>query len=321
MGTGLETLNKRVSVYGKTQEERMIYDKLTSLKRAIASSYQAATIVTDENKEFRCLINPDKLKTDYDNKILSIPFEDIELKTNKDEKTNLKAGDVFSWKEKNSSKWLIYLIHKEEDAYLRAEIRECKFQIQLGKLPNKYWVYARGPIETKIVWDQKGTRNWNEMNLTSLIYIEKNEETEEYFKRFKKVKLDNKTWEVQAVDSISTEGIIEVTIKEDFANTIKEEEEAREDANKPVPPSPPPLTEPQIVGEREVKAFAIKTYSILNRPAGGTWLTYNSRAKIIESKGLSVTIEFSTSSPGPTGIVYRVKDYPDVRFDINVLRL
>jgi len=58
----------------------MIRDKLWTLKKSILYSYQSATIAVrdDETFEypnrFQCLINPDKLKPDYDNKIISIPY-------------------------------------------------------------------------------------------------------------------------------------------------------------------------------------------------------------------------------------------------------
>jgi hypothetical protein len=50
---------------------------LRTLKKALLYSYQAATIILQDGKEFRCLINPDKNIPDYDNKILSIPYKDI----------------------------------------------------------------------------------------------------------------------------------------------------------------------------------------------------------------------------------------------------
>jgi hypothetical protein len=50
---------------------------LTGLKRALLYSYQAETAVLSDGREFRCLINPDKNKPAYDNKIISIPFKDI----------------------------------------------------------------------------------------------------------------------------------------------------------------------------------------------------------------------------------------------------
>ena len=74
----LDNLNKRLSYMGgANQQNRMFKDKLRTLKRAILYSYQAATAVLKDGREFRCLINPDKNKPDYDNKILSIPYKDI----------------------------------------------------------------------------------------------------------------------------------------------------------------------------------------------------------------------------------------------------
>ena len=64
-------------VGGKNQQGRMNRDKAATLRKALLYSYQAATAVLSDNREFRCLINPDKLKNDYDDKIISIPFEDI----------------------------------------------------------------------------------------------------------------------------------------------------------------------------------------------------------------------------------------------------
>ena len=94
-------------------------------------SYQAATAVLSDGKEFRCLINPDKNKPAYDNKILSIPYKDICLNGPRMGKTsegeidiNIRSGDVFTWKETNTH-WLVYLEYIEEDAYFRSEIRRC----------------------------------------------------------------------------------------------------------------------------------------------------------------------------------------------------
>ena len=73
--SGLDNLNTRVGYRGGSQQQdRMIDGKLTSLKRALLYSYQAATAVLEDGREFRCLINPDKLKIDRDDKIISIPF-------------------------------------------------------------------------------------------------------------------------------------------------------------------------------------------------------------------------------------------------------
>ena len=77
----LENLSTRVNYYGTNTKARMETDKLRSLKAALKNSYQRQTAVLQDGREFFCLINPDKLKNDYDDKIISIPFKDICLGT------------------------------------------------------------------------------------------------------------------------------------------------------------------------------------------------------------------------------------------------
>lgn len=96
---------------GSNQQDRMINDKLKSLKKAMIYSYQAATVKFMDGRKFKCLINPDKIKEMFDQKILSIPFEDICLNRYKSvqgkiisdiEKTNIKCGDIIHWEETNT---------------------------------------------------------------------------------------------------------------------------------------------------------------------------------------------------------------------------
>ena len=112
----LNDLKTRINFLGgNRQQDRMNLDKLKSLKKALIYSYQAATAVLSDGREFRCLINPNKLSMDLDNKILSIPFKDICLNAERigttaqgEVDTNLKEGDVIEWKE-NGSHWIVYL--------------------------------------------------------------------------------------------------------------------------------------------------------------------------------------------------------------------
>ena len=80
------TMSDKVNVRGKqsnvysNQLLRIRQDKLRSLKRALYNSYQSAVIVFDKDDRqlhFRCLINHDKLKVDYEDKILSIPYREV----------------------------------------------------------------------------------------------------------------------------------------------------------------------------------------------------------------------------------------------------
>ena len=73
----LNNMRNRLGYYGGNRQlDRMNADKLRSLKKALLYSYQAATAILSDGREFRCLINPNKLSLDLDNKIISIPFRD-----------------------------------------------------------------------------------------------------------------------------------------------------------------------------------------------------------------------------------------------------
>ena len=103
--SGLENMRTRINyVGGKNQQGRMNCDKAATLRKALLYSYQACNIkkvssISDEiqqdsffhyeedpYKVCRALINPDKLKKDYDDKILSVHKED-----------GFHEGDVFEW--------------------------------------------------------------------------------------------------------------------------------------------------------------------------------------------------------------------------------
>lgn len=115
--SGLDNLRTRLQYHGgERQISRMNEDKLRTLKKALLYSYQSATAVLADGREFRCLINPDMIKNEYDNKLISIPYYDICLnerelaeelgeewhpkKTTEGlQEVGMKTGDVFTWKE------------------------------------------------------------------------------------------------------------------------------------------------------------------------------------------------------------------------------
>jgi hypothetical protein len=322
--SGLENLKARLEYQGGINAEgRMQEGKLRSLKKALLYSYQAETAIIN-GKMFRCLLNSDKLKADYDCKILSIPYEDICLgEYNEDEDkvarqlpddktsnsiipTGVKSGDVFLWKETNTH-WIIYLQHLEENAYFRGEVYKCEEEpvIINGK---KYYVYIRGPIETTLQWNQKSNISWNDLNYSLIMYITKNDETLDYFHRFTKIKVGNDMWEVKAVDSYSADGIIEIALGEwynnEFAETqVEESNDSDKDADD--------QALPHIEGAAAVKPFDTVTYTIvgLQDEDGGNWfISNNKKARFVDRKDNSVTIEIVTGKSGEFDLTYKSKD-------------
>lgn len=126
--SSLDNLKLRLKFNGETAEGRMQSGKLKTLKKALLYSYQAATAVLSDGRMFRCLINPDKLKNDYDDKIISIPFKDICLGTidNKERKKTSEDEEEIGLKPRRC-------FHLERNQYRLANIftkirRRCLLQ-------------------------------------------------------------------------------------------------------------------------------------------------------------------------------------------------
>ena len=236
----LDNMRRRLNYNGGTpQQSRMIEDKLRSLKKALLYSYQAGTMIIDnpdENNElrqleFRCLMNPDKRTFETDKMMLSVPFEDICLNAPRMGRISdgmipvpVKCGSTFIWKE-TATRWLVTLQYIEEYAYFRADVRKCfPFPLELNN--KSYYFASIGENQLIAEWNRKNKEEWNKLNYTRELYLERNEETYDYFKRFKIIKLPNikgelESWEVQAVAPNSTDDILIVHVKEYFENQFE----------------------------------------------------------------------------------------------------
>lgn len=315
--SSLNNMNIRLNYRGgNNQQDRMIADKLQSLKKALLYSYQSATAITENGNEFRCLINPNKVTMEIDDKELSIPFEDIVLGTAASKMpTNIKVGSVIGWKE-NGTYWMVYSQFLEEIAYFRGMMRQCDAeQLDLGD-GKKRWVYIKGPDEKTIDWQKTKRFVYNTLNYTLEMYISNDSDSSEFFHRFKKINYKGKTWEVQAIDDISTDGLIVVYLKEDFTNEFAD---VAEDAESE-PDSGIIDTLPRIIGPANVYPYDIIDYSVEGL-VGGQWLLSNRRAKILEQTDTNVKIEITTGKSGDVSLIYRSDDKEDIIFNIKIQSL
>lgn len=320
--SGLENLKTRVKYYGVTVEDRFNTDKLRTLKKALFNSYQAETIVLADGREFKCLINRDKLEKDYDDRYISIPFEDICLNAERlgktsegQQKIGLKPGDVFKWKE-NDSYWITYLPKLEESAYYRATIRRCMYEVTIND--TQYKIYFRGPTMVQAEWHKTEHSQWNGINYDAMLTIVKNDETLKFFDRFVKVKIGGKNWKVVATDKFSTEGIIDVYLAEDFTNTIEEE-------NPPpiIDPIVPDETKSYIDGPNQVYPYDIKTYLLANANnlENGQWeISNNKKAKIIVQSTEQLKLEI-IGNKGEFNIIYKVDGQESLTLTVKILSI
>jgi len=310
--SALETLKERINYNGgPMQEQRMNLDKLRSLKKALWYSYQAQTAILTDNREFRCLINHDKLKEDYDDKIISIPYDDIclnaadlELPTDVEQHIGMKVGDVFTWKE-TDTRWIIIQEILEENAYFRGTIRKAEDEVIINGHP--YYGYL-GKWSKEALWHTKGLNSWSEMGYEVVLYITKNEETEDFFHRFQKVAISDRLWEVQMVNDITSDTMLIIYLKETFTNEFEpmynnttdnndSQEEETEDENNEI------NIEPTILGNDTVSPFDNATYTIENA-GGGNWILSNTKAKIVSETENSINILIVSAKSGSIEIKY-----------------
>ena len=228
---GVTNIAGRMKVNGGYyQQERMIFDKRRTLERALLYSYQSANVkkltqdLSDLKEEgiveTRVLINPDKTKQSYDDKIISGYYED-----------GWKPGDIFEWTG-TQTHWLIYLQDTTELAYFRGSIRRCSYTVNWEDEDGLHSSYmaVQGPVETRIDYVQKHEISIDKPNFSLDILMPANEATVKYFRRYAKFYLKGLIkgspdicWRTEAVDWISTPGIIRIHAVEYYIN--KEEDD------------------------------------------------------------------------------------------------
>ena len=287
---------------GNRQQERMIKDKRRSLDYAVWNSYQAAEIVkvdAADRKPVRALINPNKLKQDYDDKVLSVGFE-----------YNIKCGDVFEWLG-TKTYWLVYLQDLTELAYFRGDIRKCSYEIAWEDEDGLHSTFAavRGPVETKINYIQKHGVSIDTPNHSLSLLMPKNEDTLRYFKRYDKFYLqgDDTCWRVEATDWISTPGILEVTAVEYFANETEDDI-----SNGIVGGKIEPIQDPNkgdivdIIGDTFIKVKKNYVYSFIGADEAQWWVDkkYPVILTIDPNNSKSIVVKWDQSYSGQFDLCY-----------------
>ena len=304
---------------GFPQQDRMIRDKRRSLDKATLYSYQGALVKKQlydfkpamegvrEADPVRALINPNKLKMDYDDKIISIGFEH-----------GFRTGDIFEWCN-TGTYWIVYLQDLEELAYFRGDIRKCSYEIEWddedGKRQRTY-VALRGPVETKIDYIQKHGISVDNPNYSLNILMPKTTANLKQFKRYKKFYLqdlvegeDNTCWRVEAIDTFSTPGIIEVTAVEYYANEFEDDLEAGKVGSlikKPIDPNIGTDSEFIIVGETFIKPK--KAYEFYY--SGNAYLDwevdkkYPLKIQVDEEDSRKITLTWTSTYSGQFELTY-----------------
>ena len=313
--------------------------------------------LTNTSPLFRCLINHDKLKVDYEDKIISIPFEQAPLGSEEIQNTDFHNGTVFKWVHGNKQEWtpdtywIVYMQYSEETAYFRAEIRKADQEIEIVTIDTEgnentvtYRGWMTGPNETTALWHTKKNVTWNDMNYTKLLYITKDQDTLAFFQRFDRIIINGKPWEVQAYnENYSTSktagvdsGIIRVALKETYTSTdqfVKEKIEEKNaieqtKAQYDAVHTNPRIDGPTIARPYETLIFTAKNFETERDDNGREivkhWSLYGTNlAKIIKTSvdGKTVTVEILTGVSNKQGFYINYGNSDDTILNVKIVSL
>jgi hypothetical protein len=110
-------------------------------------------------------------------------------------------------------------------AYFKGDVRKCNYKINWMKNGEEFSTYAavRGPVETKINSTNVNNTNVDLPSHTLYLMLPATKEVLEYFVRYSKFYLTPLKegdapvcWKVEATDTISTPGILEITAVEHY---------------------------------------------------------------------------------------------------------
>ena len=305
MNNSLNLMQARLRVRGgEAQQDRMIKDKRETLDRVVLYSYQGADVrKLDSETVERALINPNTVKQDYDDKIISIGYE-----------YDYKPGTIFEWV-RTGTKWLIYLQDLTELAYFKVDIRKCSYQINwMDEKGNVHSTYAAitGPNEKKIDTTKSNDISLDTPNHSLTMMLPATKEVLAYFKRYSKFYIqplkegDSPVcWRVEATDTISMPGILEITAYEYYINEQTDNvEEGIVNAWGEEIPQPQDAT---IEGEIFIKPKKSYTYKYTGEEKS-EW-SYDSRlpieAKINDNE---ITIKWTTTYTGQFVLQYGTQE-------------
>ena len=287
---------------GNLQQNRMIKDKRRSLDRALVYSYQGADVrkIDSTSDDYvRALINPNKLKQDYDDKIISVGYEH-----------HFECGDIFEWKG-TETYWLIYLQDLTELAYFRGDIRKCSHQINWEDENGKHSTYAaiRGPVETKINYIQKHGISVDTPNYSLNILLPKTADTLSYFQRYNKFYLADDElkvcWRIEAIDWLSMPGILEINAVEYYVNEFEDNlEDGTVGTLKTEPINPNNnFIEDTIIGETFIKPKREYEYEYIGNLVGKWSIKENYPIKLVQD-GKKVKLRWLNTYSGQFDLIY-----------------
>ena len=314
---------------GRLQQERMIYDKRRSLDRAVLYSYQAGGFrkidADSDERPVRGLMNPNKVKQDYDEKIISIGYEH-----------GFQTGTVFEWVG-TKTYWIIYLQELTELAYFRGNCRRCSYKVSIpvldedgNTISKEVFASVIGPQQKNIQTANVNGNSVDVLNNTITLWVPKTKETVAFFSRrikndrylydkfairpIEETFLDWEIYHIEDADWLSTPGAIRVTALEvknagvDLDDTGLYIPDTSDTANQVVEDYNDYVVEDLIVGETFIRPTLEYTYHYDGEVPSGEFIIGGNKAPVhvIEKTNSHIKLKWTRTHSGQFDLIYRI---------------
>lgn len=314
---------------GRLQQERMIYDKRRSLDRAVLYSYQAGGFrkidADSDERPVRGLMNPNKVKQDYDEKIISIGYEH-----------GFQTGTVFEWVG-TKTYWIIYLQELTELAYFRGNCRRCSYKVSIpvldedgNTISKEVFASVIGPQQKNIQTTNVNGNSVDILNNTITLWVPKTKETVAFFSRrikndrylydkfairpIEETFLDWEIYHIEDADWLSTPGAIRVTALEvknagvDLDDTGLYIPDTSDTANQVVEDYNDYVVEDLIVGETFIRPTLEYTYRYDGEVPSGEFIIGGNKAPVhvIEKTNSHIKLKWTRTHSGQFDLIYRI---------------
>lgn len=277
----LELMQKRLQYYGgKRDIDRIDWQKNKDLKNALKYS-DKSEYVQVEDRKFQILIDGSSYSFNtFDEKSIESVKED-----------NLRIGDIVYWF-RTKTYWVVLEQDLEETAIFKGRVRKCSYldiDFEGNIFKGAFFSLKNSEIE-QVQLNESLLMDVLSDNAKLILPV--NNLTKK-IKKYSKLNIGNRVWEVQSIDNITQETIISIYLKETYVNPTPE-----------LPQESVEINGVYIDGVTEILPYREYTYKIIGDVQGDWALSDNSFIKILNKNEKEITLEWNNSKKGNFTISY-----------------
>lgn len=276
----LDLMSMRLKYHGgKRDVDRIDWQKNKDLEKELMYSDKSEYVQVGDER-FQVLIDGSKYSFNT--------FDEKEIQTIK--KNNLKIGDILFWF-RTKSYWIVLEQDLEETAIFKGAARKCNY------LDIEY-----NGINLKGAFFGVKNSELSQVTIDNMVIDTLSDYAQlvlpaggvaQNIKRYDKLKIGKRYWEVQSINDIMYESIISIYLKETYESLTEE-----------TPNETIEIDGVYIDGEKEISPYVEYTYKIIGNFEGDWAISENPYIKILNKNETEITLEWNHSKKGSFTLSY-----------------